>query len=154
MRLVIRKVQYAPERPGPQPTAETTRQFLMSDKPLHLEASLDKEVGGSDAAFPGLGPPTPALSPSRTPRGGASAPSPGPTSSAEGCEPTALPLPDLSYKTTHPLEEGAGVFCLPLSSGWPLLQGWAPCSLSGAAEGECLGKMRVGPLSEDSEPGP
>lgn len=46
MRLVIRKVQYAPERPGPQPTAETTRQFLMSDKPLHLEASLDKEVGG------------------------------------------------------------------------------------------------------------
>ncbi|PNI56751.1 ARRB1 isoform 3, partial [Pan troglodytes] len=31
-------------RPGPQPTAETTRQFLMSDKPLHLEASLDKEI--------------------------------------------------------------------------------------------------------------
>ncbi|MEQ2209829.1 hypothetical protein XENOCAPTIV_004563, partial [Xenoophorus captivus] len=44
VRLVIRKVQYAPEKPGPQPTAETTRQFLMSDKPLHLEASLDKEV--------------------------------------------------------------------------------------------------------------
>lgn len=45
VRLVIRKVQYAPEKPGPQPMAETTRQFLMSDKPLHLEASLDKEVG-------------------------------------------------------------------------------------------------------------
>nr|DBA32246.1 TPA: hypothetical protein GDO54_000052 [Pyxicephalus adspersus] len=44
VRLVIRKVQYAPERPGPQPMAETTRQFLMSDKPLHLEASLDKEL--------------------------------------------------------------------------------------------------------------
>ncbi|XP_017163624.1 beta-arrestin-1 [Poecilia reticulata] len=44
VRLVIRKVQYAPEKPGPQPTAETTRQFLMSDKPLHLEASLDKEL--------------------------------------------------------------------------------------------------------------
>lgn len=44
MRLIIRKVQYAPEKPGPQPMAETTRQFLMSDKPLHLEASLDKEV--------------------------------------------------------------------------------------------------------------
>ncbi|XP_054975956.1 beta-arrestin-1 isoform X1 [Sorex araneus] len=44
VRLVIRKVQYAPESPGPQPTAETTRQFLMSDKPLHLEASLDKEI--------------------------------------------------------------------------------------------------------------
>lgn len=51
MRLVIRKVQYAPERPGPQPTAETTRQFLMSDKPLHLEASLDKEVGGWGLAW-------------------------------------------------------------------------------------------------------
>lgn len=48
MRLVIRKVQYAPEKPGPQPTAETTRQFLMSDKPLHLEASLDKEVRALD----------------------------------------------------------------------------------------------------------
>lgn len=55
MRLVIRKVQYAPERPGPQPTAETTRQFLMSDKPLHLEASLDKEVGGSDLGVGGRG---------------------------------------------------------------------------------------------------
>uniref|UniRef100_A0A7N9B1K0 Beta-arrestin-1 n=1 Tax=Mastacembelus armatus TaxID=205130 RepID=A0A7N9B1K0_9TELE len=44
VRLVIRKVQYAPEKPGPQPTAETTRQFLMSDKPLHLEVSLDKEI--------------------------------------------------------------------------------------------------------------
>ncbi|XP_062275980.1 beta-arrestin-1 [Scomber scombrus] len=44
VRLVIRKVQYAPEKPGPQPTAETTRQFLMSDKPLHLEASLDKQI--------------------------------------------------------------------------------------------------------------
>ncbi|XP_078470117.1 beta-arrestin-1 isoform X2 [Lampetra fluviatilis] len=44
VRLVIRKVQFAPEKPGPQPMAETTRQFLMSDKPLHLEASLDKMI--------------------------------------------------------------------------------------------------------------
>lgn len=44
MRLVIRKVQYAPEKPGPQPMVETTRSFLMSDRSLHLEASLDKEV--------------------------------------------------------------------------------------------------------------
>ncbi|XP_061733829.1 beta-arrestin-1 [Nerophis ophidion] len=44
VRLVIRKVQFAPEKPGPQPTAETTRHFLMSDKALHLEASLDKEI--------------------------------------------------------------------------------------------------------------
>ena len=44
VRLVIRKVQYAPEKPGPQPMVETTRSFLMSDRSLHLEASLDKEV--------------------------------------------------------------------------------------------------------------
>ncbi|XP_053736465.1 beta-arrestin-1-like isoform X2 [Synchiropus splendidus] len=57
VRLLIRKVQYAPETAGPRPTAETTRHFLLSDKPLHLEASLDKEVtsdpggvGAADAA--------------------------------------------------------------------------------------------------------
>lgn len=44
VRLVIRKVQFAPEKSGPQPVAETTRHFLMSDRSLHLEASLDKEV--------------------------------------------------------------------------------------------------------------
>ncbi|XP_063305720.1 beta-arrestin-2 isoform X4 [Pelobates fuscus] len=44
VRLVIRKVQFAPEKAGPQPIAETTRHFLMSDRSLHLEASLDKEL--------------------------------------------------------------------------------------------------------------
>uniref|UniRef100_A0A673VWS0 Arrestin beta 2 n=1 Tax=Salmo trutta TaxID=8032 RepID=A0A673VWS0_SALTR len=44
VRLVIRKVQYAPEKPGPQPMVETTRSFLLSDRSLHLEASLDKEL--------------------------------------------------------------------------------------------------------------
>ncbi|XP_023685063.1 arrestin red cell-like [Paramormyrops kingsleyae] len=44
VRLIIRKVQYAPEIPGPQPMVETTRSFLMSDHSLHLEASLDKEL--------------------------------------------------------------------------------------------------------------
>ncbi|NWH96840.1 ARRS protein, partial [Tichodroma muraria] len=43
-RLLIRKVQYAPEKPGPQPCAETTWQFFMSSKPLHLKACLSKEV--------------------------------------------------------------------------------------------------------------
>uniref|UniRef100_A0A3B1J5A5 Arrestin beta 2 n=1 Tax=Astyanax mexicanus TaxID=7994 RepID=A0A3B1J5A5_ASTMX len=38
------RVQYAPEKPGPQPMVETTRSFLMSDRSLHLEASLDKEL--------------------------------------------------------------------------------------------------------------
>lgn len=45
-RLLIRKVQYAPEKPGPQPCAETTWQFFMSNKPLHLKACLSKEVRG------------------------------------------------------------------------------------------------------------
>lgn len=44
VHLLIRKVQYAPEKPGPQPMMETTRNFLMSDRTLHLEASLDKEL--------------------------------------------------------------------------------------------------------------
>lgn len=44
MRLIIRKIQFAPLKMGPAPKSETTRQFMMSDKPLHLEASLDKEV--------------------------------------------------------------------------------------------------------------
>ncbi|KAE8278796.1 Arrestin red cell isoform 1 TrCarr 1 [Larimichthys crocea] len=44
VHLVIRKVQYAPEKPGPQPMVETSRSFLMSDRALHLEVSLDKEL--------------------------------------------------------------------------------------------------------------
>ncbi|XP_017598292.1 PREDICTED: arrestin-C isoform X1 [Corvus brachyrhynchos] len=44
VRLIIRKVQFAPTKTGPAPRAETTRQFMMSDKPLHLEASLDREI--------------------------------------------------------------------------------------------------------------
>lgn len=42
--LVIRKVQNAPEEPGPQPQVEASRSYLMSDRSLHLEVSLDKEV--------------------------------------------------------------------------------------------------------------
>ncbi|XP_074962679.1 arrestin-C isoform X2 [Phalacrocorax aristotelis] len=44
VRLIIRKIQFAPMETGPAPKSETTRQFMMSDKPLHLEASLDKEI--------------------------------------------------------------------------------------------------------------
>ncbi|XP_078143686.1 S-arrestin a [Centroberyx gerrardi] len=42
--LMIRKVQYAPEAQGVAPSVETTRDFVMSDKPLHVSASLDKEM--------------------------------------------------------------------------------------------------------------
>nr|XP_056715698.1 arrestin-C [Euleptes europaea] len=44
VRLVIRKVQFAPKNPGPPIKSEITKQFMMTDKPLHLEASLDKEI--------------------------------------------------------------------------------------------------------------
>ncbi|XP_015217043.1 S-arrestin a [Lepisosteus oculatus] len=44
VRLAIRKVQYAPEQRGPPPKVETTREFIMSDKPLHVEVSLEKET--------------------------------------------------------------------------------------------------------------
>ncbi|XP_071379195.1 S-arrestin a [Centroberyx affinis] len=42
--LMIRKVQYAPEAQGAAPSVETTRDFVMSDKPLHVAVSLDKEM--------------------------------------------------------------------------------------------------------------
>lgn len=44
MKLMLRKVQYAPEGEGEAPCVETTKDFVMSDKPLHVKASLDKEV--------------------------------------------------------------------------------------------------------------
>ncbi|KAK2896094.1 hypothetical protein Q8A73_015582 [Channa argus] len=44
VKLMIRKVQYAPESEGLAPSVETTRDFLMSDKPLHVKATLDKEI--------------------------------------------------------------------------------------------------------------
>ncbi|XP_036938918.1 S-arrestin a isoform X2 [Acanthopagrus latus] len=44
VKLMLRKVQYAPEGEGAVPSVETTRDFVMSDKPLHVKASLDKEI--------------------------------------------------------------------------------------------------------------
>uniref|UniRef100_A0A452DJ49 S-arrestin n=1 Tax=Bos taurus TaxID=9913 RepID=A0A452DJ49_BOVIN len=44
VRLLIRKVQHAPRDMGPQPRAEASWQFFMSDKPLRLAVSLSKEI--------------------------------------------------------------------------------------------------------------
>ncbi|XP_045054267.1 S-arrestin isoform X2 [Desmodus rotundus] len=44
VRLLIRKVQHAPAKMGPQPRAEASWQFFRSDKPLHLAVSLSKEI--------------------------------------------------------------------------------------------------------------
>lgn len=52
MRLLIRKVQHAPAKMGPQPRADTAWQFFMSDKPLHLAVSLNKEVSLGQALCP------------------------------------------------------------------------------------------------------
>ncbi|XP_062260599.1 S-arrestin a isoform X2 [Platichthys flesus] len=42
--LTLRKVQFAPESEAVAPSVETTRDFVMSDKPLHVKASLDREM--------------------------------------------------------------------------------------------------------------
>lgn len=47
VRLAIRKVTYAPNKQGEQPSVEVSKEFVMSPNKLHLEASLDKEVGSS-----------------------------------------------------------------------------------------------------------
>ncbi|KAG9351367.1 hypothetical protein JZ751_022616, partial [Albula glossodonta] len=43
-RLIIRKIQFAPDNTGTGPKADICKQFMMSDKPVNLEASLDKEI--------------------------------------------------------------------------------------------------------------
>lgn len=43
-RLIIRKIQYAPSQVGAGPKAELCKSFMMSDKPVHLEASLQKDL--------------------------------------------------------------------------------------------------------------
>ncbi|XP_040323730.1 arrestin-C isoform X6 [Herpailurus yagouaroundi] len=44
VRLVVRKVQFAPLEPGPGPCAQTVRHFLLSSQPLQLQAWMDREV--------------------------------------------------------------------------------------------------------------
>uniref|UniRef100_A0A8C3AJX5 Arrestin-C n=1 Tax=Cyclopterus lumpus TaxID=8103 RepID=A0A8C3AJX5_CYCLU len=43
-RLMIRKIQFAPANNKPGPKADIAKQFMMSDKPVNLEVSLEKEV--------------------------------------------------------------------------------------------------------------
>ncbi|KAM6924303.1 arrestin 3b, retinal (X-arrestin) isoform 1-T2 [Xenentodon cancila] len=43
-RLMIRKIQFAPANNKAGPKVELSKQFMMSDKPVHVEASLEKEV--------------------------------------------------------------------------------------------------------------
>ncbi|XP_037125415.1 arrestin 3a, retinal (X-arrestin) [Syngnathus acus] len=43
-RLIVRKIQFAPSEVGAGPKAEICKSFMMSDKPVHLEVSLDKDL--------------------------------------------------------------------------------------------------------------
>lgn len=42
--MIVRKLTFAPDEAGPQPTTEITRDFIMSLGSLRVEASLDKQV--------------------------------------------------------------------------------------------------------------
>lgn len=44
MALGIRKVQYAPAKPGPQPCTVVRKDFVLSPGQLELELTLDKQV--------------------------------------------------------------------------------------------------------------
>ncbi|XP_056266509.1 S-arrestin a isoform X2 [Pseudoliparis swirei] len=44
VKLMLRKVQFAPEVEGLAPSVETSRDFVMSEQPLTVKASLDKET--------------------------------------------------------------------------------------------------------------
>ncbi|KAM9846434.1 arrestin 3a, retinal (X-arrestin) [Aulostomus maculatus] len=43
-RLIIRKIQYAPSQVGEGPKADICKSFMMSDKPVHLEVSMEKDL--------------------------------------------------------------------------------------------------------------
>ncbi|KAI7801921.1 Arrestin 3, partial [Triplophysa rosa] len=43
-RLIIRKIQYAPEKQAAGPKAVISKQFITTDKSIHLEASMEKEL--------------------------------------------------------------------------------------------------------------
>ncbi|KAM7412438.1 hypothetical protein PAMA_020023 [Pampus argenteus] len=43
VRLSIRKIQFSPDNSQVAPVADTTFEFLMSEKPLHIKVSLPKE---------------------------------------------------------------------------------------------------------------
>ncbi|XP_044077860.1 arrestin 3a, retinal (X-arrestin) [Siniperca chuatsi] len=51
-RLIIRKIQYAPSQVGAGPKAELCKSFMMSDKPVHLEASMEKDLYFHGEAIP------------------------------------------------------------------------------------------------------
>ncbi|KAG9263223.1 arrestin-C-like [Astyanax mexicanus] len=51
-RLIIRKIQFAPDNTGSGQKAEICKNFMMSDKPVVLETSIDKEIYYHGEAIP------------------------------------------------------------------------------------------------------
>lgn len=51
MALGIRKVQYAPSKPGPQPCTVVRKDFVLSPGQLELELTLDKQVSRSGPLY-------------------------------------------------------------------------------------------------------
>ncbi|XP_068187438.1 arrestin 3a, retinal (X-arrestin) [Antennarius striatus] len=51
-RLIIRKIQYAPSQVGAGPKVDLCKSFMMSDKPVHVEASLEKDLYFHGEAIP------------------------------------------------------------------------------------------------------
>uniref|UniRef100_A0A8C2Q3X8 Arrestin-C n=1 Tax=Cyprinus carpio TaxID=7962 RepID=A0A8C2Q3X8_CYPCA len=43
-RLIIRKIQYAPNELAAGPKTDLNKQFITADKPIHVEASMEKEL--------------------------------------------------------------------------------------------------------------
>ncbi|KTG35910.1 hypothetical protein cypCar_00008240 [Cyprinus carpio] len=43
-RLIIRKIQYAPSELAAGPKTDLNKQFITADKPIHVEASMEKEL--------------------------------------------------------------------------------------------------------------
>ncbi|XP_048839467.1 arrestin-C-like isoform X1 [Brienomyrus brachyistius] len=43
-RLLIRKIQFAPNKTGAGPKASLSKQFMMSDKLVHVDAYMEKEI--------------------------------------------------------------------------------------------------------------
>uniref|UniRef100_A0A672T833 Arrestin-C n=1 Tax=Sinocyclocheilus grahami TaxID=75366 RepID=A0A672T833_SINGR len=43
-RLIIRKIQYAPNQLAAGPKTDLNKQFITADKPIHVEASMEREL--------------------------------------------------------------------------------------------------------------
>ncbi|XP_059206980.1 arrestin-C-like [Centropristis striata] len=43
-RLIVRKIQFAPSKVSSGPKADICKSFMMSDKPVHVEASMEKDL--------------------------------------------------------------------------------------------------------------